>query len=171
MVTKAQKDAQDAAAKQDQADAQADSVDQADAVDSESVETPEQRHARLKHELDDFLAQHPDIADDVEQHVKASGTDTPAADDQAAGRGETETREQARARLSRELAELDDDAARHGGYKEIPTHIGVLLCGDQVQVSNANATQHFCEEHGVEVNFIAFHAIPEHLREKLIGTS
>lgn len=123
-------------------------VHDAEVVDTDAAapaETTDERRARLQRELDDLEP-------------------TPAE-----LKSEPETREQKAARLRAELAEVDADARLHGGYKEVPTHIGVLLCGDQVQVNNANATQHFCDTHDADVPFIAFHSIPEELRQKLAG--
>jgi len=78
-----------------------------------------------------------------------------------------ETLEEKRARLQRELAVVDEQARQQGGYREIPTHFGVLLCGDQVELVNTNATEHYCEKHEVNVPFTATFRIPDELREKL----
>lgn len=111
------------------------------------AETAEQKRARLQRELDEL--------------------DPPPAPKDEPTR--EETREEKRARLNAELAKVDEEARLHGGYKEVPTHIGVLLCGDQVNVTNANATTHHCDNHQADVPFVAFHAIPEDLRQKLAG--
>lgn len=162
MVTKAQKDAQDAAAKDTDAPIAGDAGVDDDTVHEGVVEdapkptdpakptepprkteTVDQRRARLQQELAD-LPPEPEPAIDP-----------------------NETLEERRARLRAELARNDAQAELVGGYKQVPTHIGVLLCGHNVKCTNANATAHFCEEDQVEVNFVNFYPIPENLRQKI----
>lgn len=80
-----------------------------------------------------------------------------------------ETLDEERDRLRRELARVEEQGARQGGFKEIPTHMGVLMCGCNVQVSNTNGTEHFCKEHDVEVPFVNYFPITDKLREKILS--
>lgn len=86
------------------------------------------------------------------------------ADDVA---GPAPTIEEERAALLNQLAQLDTRAAQQGGYKEIPTHFGTLLCGCHVKLVNANATQHHCDEHNLTVPFLNVYLIPEDVRDQL----
>jgi len=121
-------------------------------------------------------AQQPDGGD--EDQADATGTTEPTFSEVHDGEpveeqtppqngASAETLEEKRARLQRELAVVDEQARQQGGYREIPTHFGVLLCGDQVELVNTNATEHYCEKHEVNVPFTATFRIPDELREKL----
>lgn len=127
------------------------------------AETKAETLERLRRQLRELDPDAPELnARDREPTRAEQAKDAPdtRAEDQ-------ETREERRARLRQELAEVDQDAQLHGGYKEVPTHIGTLMCGDQVNTTNAAATDHFCAKHNAVVPFVQFHAIPEHLREMI----
>lgn len=136
-------------------------ADVADAKTTPPSSTAEQDQADAELHRDPTFSQVHD-ADVVDEP-----RDEPRKSDTGEKPKRAETLEETRARLQAELAQLDTQAAQQGGYREIPTHVGVLLCGEQVQLTNTNATLHHCPEHKLDEPFVAVHAIPEALREEL----
>lgn len=79
-------------------------------------------------------------------------TDPVLADAERAARSDerAETPTERRARLQRELAELDVTNPA-GDEPEEMTHVGFLECGHTAELPNTNSTHHHCAEHGVTV--------------------